>query len=1609
MSLSTDQNIALESLLKILYSDDPCASEIRSFAELILYGADLVAVSELPDGALSALVRCVYLNHAEKPPGSHRIEIEAMEGLGPDGEVQSVVQIVNDDMPFLVDSALGELQAHGYMPHLVLHPILKVERSAAGRRDRIIGRGDANWGDGFQESIFIAVVDHLPEAEAEALMDALDRVMREVRVAVTDWRPMMNRLESTLRQFERTPPPIAPGPLTEMLEFCRWLIDGQFTFLGMREYRLAGGLETGTLEAVPGSGLGVLRDPSMLVLSKGGEPLEMTPEIRRHMFSAQPLIITKSDIRSRIHRRVYMDYVGVKTYGRDGRQDGELRIVGLFTAQAYTERPSAIPFLRQKVDAVLRNTGFAPGSHDGKAILNILEHFPRDELFRIGDSMLAEWSREILDLDLRPRVRVLARRDRFDRFISVLVYVPRERFSTQIRAKIGEALERALDGHVATFVPFFPEASLIRVHYIIGRTPGTLPKPIETAALEAEINDIAQMWNDRLVSAMDKAGHPLRGFRRKYRHAFPPAYAETFPVTRALEDIWRIERLGPTRPVAIDFHGGGAGGMEQLHATIFQLEHPIPLSERVPVLENFGFRSIDERSYRVSPSQCGATQRVALHNMVLEPSDGDMLDLAKHEIALEEAFIAVRDAKADNDPFNRLVVAADLDWQMVAVLRAYAAYMRQIRSPYGMRYVSDTLVRYPALTKRLVDLFHVLFDPASERGLNERQAEAEDIRNAVKAALHDVPSLDEDRIISYYLDLISATKRTNFYKTQGEGGLPETLAFKIAAREVAAIPEPKPYREIWCYSPRVEGVHLRFGPIARGGIRWSDRAQDFRTEVLGLCKAQQVKNTVIVPEGAKGGFFPKQLPWGDSREAVAAEAVAAYRIFVSSLLDITDNLVGGAIVPPDNVVRHDGDDPYLVVAADKGTATFSDYANEISTSRGFWLGDAFASGGSAGYDHKKMGITARGAWECVKRHFREMDVDIQNEPFTAVGVGDMSGDVFGNAMLLSRQTRLLAAFDHRDVFIDPNPDPEASFEERKRLFELGRSSWKDFDPTKLSAGGGIFPRDAKSIFITPEIKSAFDIEEDRITPNELIRAVLKCKADLLWFGGIGTYVRAASESDADVGDRANDVVRVTAEELRAKVIGEGANLGITQAGRTAFANQGGRINTDFIDNSAGVNSSDKEVNIKIALTAAMRDGRLGLRDRNALLESMTEAVAADCLVNNYQQSLAISLVERRGARDVALLRRLMLQLEERGFIRRELEGLPSDAEIAARLSAGHSFTRPEIAVLMSWSKIALTKELMKSTVPDDPSNRDLLLDYFPKALQEGYREDLFEHQLRREIVATRIVNSMINRAGPAMLVRIMDATGQDTADIAAAFLSVRRIYGLAELWQQIDALDAKVPGIVQLDLYSRTQGLLLDETAELLRLGGEISVSAFVDAYEAGVTELAAHAFDAFTPTQRERISQAAEKYIAAGVPAGLAKSVAQLELLKQGPSIVRMAKQCGRPVLTTARLAFAAMEYFKVSELQARADHLHVTDYYDRLALSGALGSLRSAARSLARNVLTHSADDDVDLEAWAEDHGAELRAAKRQLEEIVGTGELTISRLTVATSQIRELTHQT
>jgi glutamate dehydrogenase len=1513
----------------------------------------------------------------------------------------AVLEIINDDMPFLVDSVIGEISDCGLNIRLLVHPVFMVERSETGRLEAFHG---ARKGHGQRESFIHVEVEDNQDAAARAdLVRTLADILAEVRVCVEDWRLMLARLSEVTTELRAAPPPLPAEEIAEAIEFLQWIAADNFTLLGARDYAYTDSEHA--LEPNLETGLGLLRSPGMRLLLRGDHLVTATPEIRDFLNEPKLIIMTKAAQRSRVHRRVDLDYIGVKHFDRDGKLVGEWRFCGLLTSTAYTRSVRAIPYLRRKVDSIIERAGFDPNSHSGKALVNVLEHYPRDELFQIDEDTLYQFALAILQLDERPRVRVLPRYDRFDRFVSVLVYVPRERYDSQIRARIGDYLATVFNGRVRAFYPFFPEGPLVRVHFIIARNEGEAPK-VDRATLDRAVQAIVRSWTDDIEEALAAAHEPkeARALLARYREAFPIDYREVYPPATAIADIGAIEALSAEKPIGVELYREAAMEPSCAGLKVFSMRRPIPLSARVPDLENMGFSVVDERTYHIRPQ--GAAD-VWFHDMTIESASRQPFDVAALKERLEACLLSVAGEHVESDGYNALVLVAGLPWRDVVLVRALSRFLRQVRVPYSQDYMWATLRKHAGIATKIVTLFHTRFDPQLQAPEDERTAREAFIAASIEDALQAVDSLDEDRILRRFVNAVQAAVRTDFYQLDQNGQPKELVAVKFASRKLDDIPLPRPLYEIFVYSPRLEGVHLRFGKVARGGIRWSDRPQDFRTEVLGLVKAQNVKNAVIVPVGAKGGFVPKRLPAGGTRDAIQAEGTETYKLFISTLLGITDNIGTGTIgvVPPAEVVRHDGDDPYLVVAADKGTATFSDIANDIADAHDFWLGDAFASGGSAGYDHKKMGITARGAWESVKRHFRELDVDIGKTPFTVSGVGDMSGDVFGNGMLREKTIKLVAAFDHRDIFIDPDPDPELTFAERMRLFALPRSSWQDFDKTVISTGGGVYPRTAKEIRLSPEAQKLFGVGE-RLTPQALIRAILKAPVDLLFFGGIGTYVRAADESDEAAGDRANDAVRVTGAELRCKVIGEGANLGMTQRGRIEAALRGTRLNTDAIDNSAGVNTSDMEVNIKIALSIPLRDGRLAMEARNALLFSMTDEVAGLVLRNNYLQTLAISLAARRGMEDFGFLQRLIQTLEARGLLDRAVEYLADDVQLAERRRRQQPFTRPELAILLAYAKLSLYDNLLESAVPDDRYLGREIARYFPEPVGARFPDALEHHRLRREIIATQLANSMINRGGPSLIVRISDQTGAAPAAIASAFAAARDSYGMTALNAAIDELDNRIPGEAQLALYAAVQDLLLDRVVWFLRnvdLGR--GLADVVTHYRDGIGAVAA-VLDTALPEDAARARSArTQELVGAGVPEELAGRIASLGALAAALDIVLVADRTGKPIADVAATYFAAGSFFRVDRITGAAAAIPTADYFDRLALDRARDAMGDAERRLTAAAMTADGVAGASaVEAWVAPRKGEVERIRQAIHEIASSG-LTLSKLSLAASLLGDL----
>ncbi|MEO1476243.1 MAG: NAD-glutamate dehydrogenase domain-containing protein, partial [Pseudomonadota bacterium] len=1195
--------------------------------------------------------------------------------------------------------------------------------------------------------------------------------LAQLQLIVSDHQDMRARMEEERDQLHALDHFDADEKL-EAVAFLDWLSSENFVFLGARTYAFeidkSGQFIREEPTMIEGSNLGLLKNEDLNVLSRGAEPTMLTSRAQEFLQMPTPLIIAKSTLVAPVHRRVRADYIGVKHYDRAGRVSGETRFLGLFTAEAYEETARSVPLIRRRVSRVPEILDVPPKGHAWKALSNILETWPRDELFQTDVETLVPMVQGVLHLQERPRTRLFIRRDRFDRFVSAILYVARDAYDSDLRQRATAILEDAFNATLLSFEPRFSQQSLVRVLFQLELSAGSVDS--DTADLERRIAALAVRWEDAFREALltaDLADHARDG-ALCFKSAFNAAYEEAFSPAEALRDVAEFAELSADAPIRVRAYRDAKDEDSQVRAKVYSRGKPLALSESVPVFENMGLFVDFETGYRVRPARRlsdDGPDVYWVHEVKMRTESGASVDLDVAGTLLQDAFVAVWLGDTENDGFNRLVLGCGASWQEAALVRGLAAYRRQSGLDPAKPSQIRALTSYPEITSQLLQLFRVLFDPSADGGLSDRGSRAEEIRSGILELLMDVPSLEDDRVLRRLSDLIMSIKRTNFFQQDRTA----PLAFKVACREVEDLPKPKPYREIFVSSPLVDGLHLRFGPVARGGLRWSDRPYDFRTEVLGLVKAQQVKNAVIVPVGSKGGFYPKQLPVGGSREEVREAGIKAYRAFISSLLSITDNMVDGVVQHPEDVVIHDGADPYLVVAADKGTATFSDIANEISVSLGFWLGDAFASGGSAGYDHKEMGITARGGWEAVKRHFFEMGTDIQTEPFTVIGVGDMSGDVFGNGMLLSKQIRLTAAFNHLHIFVDPDPsDLDRLWDERKRLFEMPRSAWSDYDRSLISNGGGVFERSAKSIDLTDEMKAMTGLSEDKVTPDAFINALLKAEADLIWFGGIGTYVKATDETHADVGDRSNDLLRVDATELCAKVIGEGANLGLTQAARIEFAAKGGRINTDAIDNSAGVDSSDHEVNIKILLSEAMRQGTLPRGERNTLLASMTDDVADHVLAHNISQTGALTLAEAMAPTNHETYERLMLWLEGRGVLDRDVEGLPFSDEMSVRAGDKRWLTRPELAVLLAWSKIVLFDDIVASDIPDDPFFRPVLESYFPSALKD-YGDAMDRHRLKREIVATVLANRIFDTGGVVFLQQVMELTDAAPADIVRGF------------------------------------------------------------------------------------------------------------------------------------------------------------------------------------------------------------------------------------------------
>lgn len=1513
----------------------------------------------------------------------------------------TVMEVVNDDMPFLVDSSTAELNQVQRNIHQLVHPVIPVRRDAKGRLLEVLPpgtRADEESGAVAESFMHIEIDEETQPSELESLARRFESIYEDVRAAVNDWREMRTMLSAAIETLGQGVTPVDPEALAEEIEFLRWVEDDHFVFLGYRRYDFATEAGGDFLKVDPSSGLGILREVRSESLKRSEIP--MSAEYSAFAHRPEAVIIAKANNRATVHRPVLMDRIGVKRFDAAGRLVGEHRFLGLFTSAAYSRSVHRIPLLRRKVARTLDRAGLDPEGHDGKALVQILETLPRDEVFQMSEDELFAISRGILQLQERTRVALFVRKDVFERFASCLVYVPRDRYNSDVRERVRAVLEEAFAGDVTVFNTQMSDSPLARAHFIVRTTPGHVPD-VDIRRLEALITEAARTWGDRfrdMLTQMEGEEEGLDLYRR-YQDVFPAGYQERFAPEVAVSDIPRLERVSITGEVDIHLYRDANDGPSEAHCKIVTTGDPVPLSTLMPLIENMGVRVESEVPFEIELPSGGRLVHVRDFAIVDVPASAELTEIGP---SFEQVFKRAWSGEVENDAFNQLVLHAGLACDDVVVLRAYCRFLRQVGLSFSESYIQQTLASHHEVSRLLVRLFHAFFDPA-RAGLDDPA----EITRAIDHLLEQVSNADEDRILRAYVNAIESTLRTNVFRRSGDGAPRTYLSFKFDSRNIIDMPAPRPMFEIFVYSPRFEATHLRSGKVARGGLRWSDRREDFRTEILGLVKAQIVKNAVIVPVGSKGGFVLKQAP--AERDALQKEAIACYQNFLRGMLDITDNLVGREVVPPPDVVRRDGDDPYLVVAADKGTATFSDIANGISAEYGFWLGDAFASGGSAGYDHKKMGITARGAWEAVKRHFREMGKDIQTEDFTCVGVGDMSGDVFGNGMLLSPHTRLLGAFNHLHIFVDPDPDAAVSFAERQRLFDLPRSSWSDYDPSKLSEGGAVFDRKAKLITVSEQVRERFDLPAVTTTPNELIRAILRARAELLWLGGIGTYVKSSDESHLDARDRTNDPLRVDATDLRVAVVGEGANLGMTQRARIEFAlENGGRLNTDAIDNSAGVDTSDHEVNIKILLDEAAREGDLSGEERLELLSEMTDQVAELVLRDNYQQTQAITIAEMQGLALVDQQMRLMRSLEKQGRLDRGLEFLPGDDELTERVGRGQGLTRPELAILLAYGKIFVYDELLQSDIPEDPILVTDLIRYFPEALREKFRERILEHKLRREIIATYVTNSMVNRVGPTFVTMLAEETGRPVSEIARAYTITRDSFELRNLWAEIEALDNVVPATEQAQMLIEIGRLVERTTRWFLRNGAEsLDITAAVAEFRPRLQKLTETLEQSLPAHVVAAIHTRTDEQIEMGIPSALARRIASLDVWSSFPDIVRIARDTSIDVESVGKIYFGVGARFDLEHMRAAAAQIQPTTSWQRLAVAGLIDDLYSYQGILALHILGGAIDGELDdaIDGWLARRPRQLSHIEGLISELRTAPSVDVSMLSVLTRQLRVL----
>lgn len=1514
----------------------------------------------------------------------------------------TIIEIAVDDMPFLVDSMRMELNRLSYSTHLVIHlGGMQVRRNEQHQITEVLPFEAAHKEGLVEASIYMEIDRQNDESKLAEIEANLYRILNDVRLTVSDWFCMKDRVQEAIHYLQTAKLPQSKESIDEAVEFLRWLLDEHFTFLGYRDYQTVAKGDEKSLKIVSDSGLGVLRDERH---TKALRHLSTLPDVaRRQALSDELLIISKTNTKSTVHRPTYTDYIGVKKFNEAGEIVGEYRFIGLFTSDAYNSEPQDIPYFRRKVNTILEHSGVLHHGHAAKALLNIVETLPRDDLFQGSVEDLTDMSLGIWHLQERRRIRLFLRQDAYSRYMSCLVYMPRENINTDLILQMQQVLVDAFEGHEVSYTTYFPESVLARIHYVI-RTNPKHKQRYDVKSLESDLVEVGRTWKDALRDELLATHGEEKGNEiiARYLRAFPAGYREVFTPTSAVYDIARIEELRSGHDMSMSFYRppNAEGGM--LKFKLYRFDQTIPLSDALPMLEKMGLRVLGEQPYEIFLE--GRSVWVNDFHMYY-PYDDD-LDVKAIKERFQDAFYRIWKGFVGNDTFNRLVLSAGLSWRQVSILRTYSKYFKQAGVTFSLDYLSDAVNNNPALARLLVRLFETRFGCEE---IKDRAHQVELLQKKIERGLDDVASLDEDRIIRHFVATMMATLRTNFYQLDEHGQSKPYIAIKLNPKEIPGLPLPLPAYETFVYSPRVEGVHLRSSNVARGGLRWSDRKEDFRTEVLGLMKAQQVKNAVIVPSGAKGGFICKKLPLDGNREDIMVEGIECYKMFIRGLLDVVDNIKGKKHVTPKNTIKYDDNDPYLVVAADKGTATFSDIANSISAEYQFWLGDAFASGGSAGYDHKKMGITARGAWESVKCHFRELGKDPHKENFTTIGIGDMAGDVFGNGLLMSEHCKLVAAFNHVHIFLDPNPDAMQSYQERIRLYNMPRSSWEDYDPKLISKGGGVFKRSAKAIALSPEVQAMLGIHKETMVPNELIKAILRMKADLLWNGGIGTYVKASHETHLDVGDRANDALRVDAKSLNVRIVGEGGNLGFTQLGRIEYALHGGLMITDFIDNSGGVDCSDTEVNIKILFTSALASKQLSLKQRNRLLSAMTDDVANLVLKNNYRQARAISYAVSQSKETLELYRQFMDWYEKHDKLPRALEYLPTNEVLNERKANMTGLTRPELAVMMAYSKIILKGELLSGDLPDDPALFDYVISAFPARLAKQYKQQMQDHKLRREIVATQLSNEIITNMGITYVYQLQDETSQSAADVVKAYVVASRIFDFNSYLQAIESLDYQISTQTQFELTTDINRLIRRSTRWFLRnRRHSLCIEDEVNFATENLPELIKALPRLVSSSQKTGVDEHVTHYVDHGVPLNVAKRFAMTRSAYSTLNILEATKAKRMDPIDVAKIYFGLMEQLDLIWFREQINSYPINNHWAILARAAFKGDLDSILRVITIGVLSMKVTQkkaDARLKAWITAHQDHVDRWRDMVADLRSANTSEFSMLSVAMRELVDL----